>query len=840
MSFSFLSQFFHSPIFLTALVAAAGPTIIHLLNRRRRQTIYWGPMDFLREIIKRNRRILQLRDIILLVLRTLAVILFVLAIARAFWPAGGGAADADEPVHAVVVIDNSLSMAYTEMNESLLYQAKAKAVAYIESIPDGSEVSVIPLCGFTRSQVRDVHSTTEGAVEAVGRIEVADRSAPITVGLAQAQKACKLASTIPTKRVVLIGDVQRRTWSFDGAETYLEGLDAVQLVRVGPTQKPNTWVADFKLLHAIADTETTAVFRTTLRHEGPPRQGDEAVHVTLAVAGKVVDERDEDMIAGQEKELDFHYKFNVSGSSAEPLYIPAEIRLSPDRLDGDNFRSMIVPVVARAPVVFIDQYGANERPQENLIGETERVREWMASRSRRRLVDPVLRTINDVTRDDLKDARLVVMGGVTAPTPEAVTMLREYVEQGGSIFLAAGAKFDPIQWTSTAWLDGAGILPAPLKDVPLGQVPQANQREVEIFSLDKPSLAGEALYLDATPQELDHVLEMVMVFKAVVADVPAGRKAIARGERERIIKQRDRLVEYGDREKLWAEKELAGTLTDEEAAQRNQERLDVAALSHNWLAWGNPLARDDADFSVDDLVNATQPLVLGRYNTGEPFAVQRQIGKGRVVMVTSGMSSAWNTIARKRGVLLFDRIVRSLLRRSLPDRTFGPESQIVIPVAPADQTADFTVQRPGDADGRLQRVEALGPQSYGLLLGSVEKRGVYQVHRRRRGSKADAPAPGDTSTMLLAVNGPAAESELAPRSDADLPEKIGKTEVTWIGPDEDIALAGKTYAGHDLWQVLLALALACILLEMLLLIGWRLAGLARTSAAADQAREEAL
>jgi len=829
---------FLSGIFLTALVAAGGPTIIHLLNRRRRQTIYWGPMDFLREIIKRNRRILQLRDMILLALRTLAVILFVGAMSRPFWNAGPDAADADRPVHAVLVIDNSLSMAYTEMDASLLDQAKAKALVFIESLPDGSEVSVIPLCSYSREDVRDVHSTTEGALEAVRRIEAVDRSAPITEGLVQARKACTHASRILTKRVVMIGDAQRRTWSLDGAEAILAGLDEVQMVRVGPLERVNTWVSNFTLLHAIADTETTAVFRATIRHEGPPRKG---VHVTLTIAGKVVDERDVDMLAGQEKELDFHYKFDVTGTSAEPLYIPAELKLTQDRLAMDDFRSMIVPVVTRTPVVFIDQHGANERPDENRVGETALVRRWMASRSRKRLVEPVLRTINDVTRNDLKDARLVVIGGVTAPTPAAVTMLREYVEQGGNIFIGAGARFDPGQWTTMAWQDGGGILPAPLKDIAIGQVPQSNQRTQVSFGLDKPSIAGEALYLDAAPQETLRVLDTVRVFKAVVADIPAARKAIAASQRERIIKRRTRLVEYGDNEKRWAEKERTGRLTSEESASRDKERADVAALSHNWLAWGNPLARDDADFLVDDLVNATQPIVLGRYDTGEgePFVVQRQIGKGRVVMLTSGMWPTWNTIALSDGVLLFDRIVRSLLLRSLPDRTFGPESVIVIPVAPADQTADFTVQTPGQSEGRLQGVEALGPQSYGLLLRSVDRRGVYQIHRSRRRSKGDAAAPGDESTMVLAVNGSPAESELTPQLEADLPEKIGKTEVTWTGSDQAIVVAGRTYGGYDLWQILMVLALGCILLEMVFLVVWRLTGLARMSAVAGRAGQEA-
>ncbi|MFP6658510.1 MAG: BatA domain-containing protein, partial [Pirellulales bacterium] len=64
--------------FLVALVAAAGPLIIHLLNRRRHHTVQWAAMDFLREAIRRNKRIVEFRDVMLLLLRTAAVVLFVL------------------------------------------------------------------------------------------------------------------------------------------------------------------------------------------------------------------------------------------------------------------------------------------------------------------------------------------------------------------------------------------------------------------------------------------------------------------------------------------------------------------------------------------------------------------------------------------------------------------------------------------------------------------------------------------------------------------------------------------------------------------------------------------
>ena len=71
---------FLAPVFLGALIAVAGPLIIHLLNRRRYRTIEWAAMDFLRVAIRRNKRVLEIRDMILLALRTLAIFFFVFVI----------------------------------------------------------------------------------------------------------------------------------------------------------------------------------------------------------------------------------------------------------------------------------------------------------------------------------------------------------------------------------------------------------------------------------------------------------------------------------------------------------------------------------------------------------------------------------------------------------------------------------------------------------------------------------------------------------------------------------------------------------------------------------------
>src|SRR5689334_7888587 len=70
---------------IAGALAAAAPIIIHLLNRRRFKTVSWAAMDFLREALERNRRVLHFRDILLLALRILAVVLFGMVLARPFF-----------------------------------------------------------------------------------------------------------------------------------------------------------------------------------------------------------------------------------------------------------------------------------------------------------------------------------------------------------------------------------------------------------------------------------------------------------------------------------------------------------------------------------------------------------------------------------------------------------------------------------------------------------------------------------------------------------------------------------------------------------------------------------
>src|SRR3982751_5207314 len=89
---------FLSPLLIAGTLLGLIPIIIHLLNRRRFRRVEWAPMRHLKMTIRRNRRRIQLEELLLLLLRIALPVLLFLFLARPVmnptglerWFVGGG------------------------------------------------------------------------------------------------------------------------------------------------------------------------------------------------------------------------------------------------------------------------------------------------------------------------------------------------------------------------------------------------------------------------------------------------------------------------------------------------------------------------------------------------------------------------------------------------------------------------------------------------------------------------------------------------------------------------------------------------------------------------------
>src|SRR5687768_1165578 len=108
------------------LGAAAAPLIIHLWNKRKYREVSWAAVEFLLAAVRKNARRVQLQQWLLLAVRTLLIVLVVLAVAEPYGEqlvAGSTSGRA----HKVLVLDGSYSMAFRGAAETNFERVKRLA-----------------------------------------------------------------------------------------------------------------------------------------------------------------------------------------------------------------------------------------------------------------------------------------------------------------------------------------------------------------------------------------------------------------------------------------------------------------------------------------------------------------------------------------------------------------------------------------------------------------------------------------------------------------------------------------------------------------------------------------
>jgi len=118
---------FLNPFFLFGLFAVAIPVIIHLFNFRKYKKVYFTNVRFLREVKQETQKKSQLRHLIILALRILAIASLVFAFAQPYIPLSKQSANPKAVNYVSIYVDNSFSMQAEGSKGNLLEEAKTKA-----------------------------------------------------------------------------------------------------------------------------------------------------------------------------------------------------------------------------------------------------------------------------------------------------------------------------------------------------------------------------------------------------------------------------------------------------------------------------------------------------------------------------------------------------------------------------------------------------------------------------------------------------------------------------------------------------------------------------------------
>ncbi|MBW6460335.1 MAG: BatA domain-containing protein [Bacteroidales bacterium] len=115
------------PYVLWGLLAISVPVIIHLFNFKRFRKVYFTNVRFLEELKQKTKRQSQLRHLLVMLLRMLAIASLVFAFAQPYLPGEDAAMQPDAVNKVSIYIDNSFSMEALSAAGPLIETAKAGA-----------------------------------------------------------------------------------------------------------------------------------------------------------------------------------------------------------------------------------------------------------------------------------------------------------------------------------------------------------------------------------------------------------------------------------------------------------------------------------------------------------------------------------------------------------------------------------------------------------------------------------------------------------------------------------------------------------------------------------------
>jgi hypothetical protein len=213
---------FLNAAFLWALPAVAIPLLIHFLSRRRMPEVPFPTVQFLRVLEPREIRRIRLRELLLLILRTLAILLLVLAFARPSLEPRGAVIHAAAAVG--ILLDESESMgALDEQARPRMEEARGRARAILEAGRQGDETTIADA------------TTPEAATAARG----GDRTrllrwlgqqtpAPLPARMAPALEHLRRElgqSRLKARELYVISDFQRSNWDAAAVHQLQEAAD---------------------------------------------------------------------------------------------------------------------------------------------------------------------------------------------------------------------------------------------------------------------------------------------------------------------------------------------------------------------------------------------------------------------------------------------------------------------------------------------------------------------------------------------------------------------------------------------------------------------------------------
>lgn len=428
---------FLNALMLFGLVAVAVPVIIHLFHRQRVSTVDFSSVIFIRDHHLQRSRALRLRELLLLLLRTLIVLLLVLAFARPVIEGLAGAllgSSVEQRSVFAIVLDNSYSMGAGRYGDTPFAAARTEAGRILDAMQQGDEGLIILTAAPPEAVPPVPTDRTEVLAARLAEAEVSGNTGDIAGALRLARR--KLSGIVSAnKGIYLLSDLQRNDWenlaesvSESESEAYTESRAPIYLYPFEAGSVDNASIDEVSVSEGLLIRNQPERFVATFTdRNGDAAETDRTREVRLVINGQSRDSRRVTAETGAARSVQFNVVIDTPGRYT------GYVELEEDDVAADNRRYFTLDVP--------DAFGVTAVGQSESRYFIEQVLKPAGG-----LVSPVdVQTASaDVLNSDLYDAGVLIVGGGVELTPSRLSSLERYVNSGGGVLVFLGEGLDPV------------------------------------------------------------------------------------------------------------------------------------------------------------------------------------------------------------------------------------------------------------------------------------------------------------------------------------------------------------------------------------------------------------
>ncbi|RKU20335.1 hypothetical protein C6503_05960 [Candidatus Poribacteria bacterium] len=480
---------FLNPLFLFGLLAAGIPLIIHLWNRRRVVTIDFSSLMFLMAAHRENARRFQLRQLLILLLRMAIVALIALALARPFLTLGLPVASVRAKTDVVIVLDNSYSMAYQDVDGIRFEKAKALAIDLLETLRHGDSAALILMSDIPNPIFRQLTPDLGSVTAAINDATVSYRATNVQPSLELAHEILAESEQL-NKELYLISDFTRNGWENWSRLLNRSGA-RVSLIPVAEGEAHNTNIEEVRPSNQLIGVNLPLQLNvTTANHSVAPL----AQHMlTLFIGGEKQKTVSFSAAANESLNTTLTYNFSTPGTHIGYL------TLTEDRLNIDNQRYFALDVIGEVRVLCVGEETEyltlalnpykNSRQQSVSVSNQQRdflnappTADGLRLPTADTMILPTQCTPTAFESFPLEDYDVIILADVPKITRQIGVRLQEFIRHGKSIitFVSRHSDANSYNSLSDAWLPAQ--LGSPLTWTPPQQV-RAYQAEHPIFDI---------------------------------------------------------------------------------------------------------------------------------------------------------------------------------------------------------------------------------------------------------------------------------------------------------------------------------------------------------------------